>query len=80
MFAIHVLCLQTFLLGKQHGTFLVRKSQSQPGSLAISVLQRDGEIWNGLMIPSDDGWRLGMSGPIHFVNPTELVKYYCQVP
>eukprot|EP00037_Helgoeca_nana_P023600 m.245506 g.245506 ORF g.245506 m.245506 type:complete len:906 (-) comp26406_c0_seq1:1765-4482(-) len=71
---------KTFLLGKQHGTFLVRKSQSQPGSLAISVLQRDGEIWNGLMIPSDDGWRLGMSGPIHFVNPTELVKYYCQVP
>lgn len=76
----HCCCLQGFLLGQPLGTFVVRKSKSQPQSLAISVLQRDNEIWNGIIIPGEGGWRLGMSGPILFLNPSELVKYYCQVP
>eukprot|EP00038_Savillea_parva_P000017 m.93561 g.93561 ORF g.93561 m.93561 type:complete len:1035 (-) comp10008_c0_seq1:82-3186(-) len=71
---------KAYITDKPVGTFVVRRSASQPGSLAIAVLQRHGVIWVGVMIPSDGGWRLGKSGPILFRNPTELVKYYCNVP
>eukprot|EP00041_Stephanoeca_diplocostata_P036565 m.1340191 g.1340191 ORF g.1340191 m.1340191 type:complete len:1015 (+) comp24890_c1_seq5:1195-4239(+) len=56
--------VRTHLHGQHPGAFVVRNSTSHEGCLAIAVLQTHDDIWNGLLVPSSRGWRLGANDTV----------------
>lgn len=70
-----------FLQGRKPGAFVVRVSRSNANSLAISVMQENNKVWNGLIVPSSTGWRLGTiaSAPA-FRTPAMLIEFYTKLP
>ena len=72
---------RTFLRGRRPGAFVVRASKSHANSLAICVMQENNQMWNGLIVPSSAGWRLGIAASAQvFPTPAMLIEFYTKLP